>query len=850
MSDTSQVAGYTDGLSRDRMTLSGWLALDSAGTLADVRCVRRSAEAGVVEIGTSRPDVTKAGIDNRSFHIHFDDAVPLGGMLTGEYAVRDARTNLPLLPTVSFRTRCQEELLTLLDFSNPAIRASVPARIAEPTRPQSADDLSPIMFPVGITSADESVQLSDEGFAFLVGGPTPLSQSYRKPKTPRAQAAFAETLERCLKSYRTRASELAAMGILYRQIVVPEKSTVLPHLASLPRAITPQLEQIESRLAGEKWYVSATQALKSLPDPESGWPKYDSHPAPAGMQCLVRALLDSLGLAASPGVRASLDNTSFVQGDLSAPLFGTHLWEPVASPATHGENPPLNLKILIVCDGAPGAVDDPRTLAWWLAGEFHDVRVISASQLDLDEVRELRPDVVVYHTTERLLGAAISNDETAADTNRLLPGAGYVERVSKNRTSITGWVSVNDDGAPPDLRCFRRGEAVGEATFGESRPDVSESTGHDAVAFVITLDHKLPRGALLTGEYVIKDARSGYPLPLTVRLSKESKAEVFALAAIPKWMAEARIPATKPRSLSDLSTVRFPVGLTSQDGSATIGRGGFVFLTGGSNVVSERYREPATRVQQRALERSVDAWAALFLARKRAVEQQGAQYVQIVVPEKTTTLHHLIDLENSVTPLLRRLEDQVSKESWYISGRTVFESLDDPELAWLRYDAHPAPPGTQAIMKALVARLGLPESPVIAAQASNVTFFEGDLSRRLFHRNLWDPHIAPANGETLDGGPLPDLIESYTPSVGRHMGSKRVWRRESAGYDMKVVVFGDSTFGTGVHSAQLSWWASRAFREVHFMWGNTLDLDYVAEIQPDLVICQTIERFLGRVPEA
>lgn len=101
MSDTSQVAGYTDGLSRDRMTLSGWLALDSAGTLADVRCVRRSAEAGVVEIGTSRPDVTKAGIDNRSFHIHFDDAVPLGGMLTGEYAVRDARTNLPLLPTVS-----------------------------------------------------------------------------------------------------------------------------------------------------------------------------------------------------------------------------------------------------------------------------------------------------------------------------------------------------------------------------------------------------------------------------------------------------------------------------------------------------------------------------------------------------------------------------------------------------------------------------------------------------------------------------------------------------------------------------------------------------------------------------
>ena len=858
MPDTSYVAGYTDGLSHDRMTLSGWLALDAAGEIPDVRCFQRSIEIGIVQIGDPRPDVTTAGIDNRSFHIHFEDPVPLGAMLTGEYTVRDIGTSLPLSPTVGFRTRCQEELLSLIDFSNPATRTSALPRIAEPIRPLSADDLSPIMFPVGMVSGDGLAQLGKNGCAFLVGGPTQLSQRYRKPKTPSTQAAFTETLEHCLSTYRTWAKELAALGILYRQIIVPEKSTVLPRLASLSRPITPLLEEIERRLSREQWYVSATQALRSMAEPERGWPKYDSHPAPAGMRSLVLALIDALDLTASSTTLAALDHTHFFQGDLSASLFGTHLWEPLATPKAHDDNPPLNLTVLVVDNAAPGHVDDPRALTWWLTQEFQEVHVSSASQLDLAEIREIRPDVVVYHTTERLLGADARSDATAnptephsqANSNVTSFVTGFVERVSRNRTSVTGWVSVSDDGALPNIRCFRRGVAVGNAAFGDARLDASASTGHNAVAFEIVLDHELPHGALLTGEYLVKDVYSGSALQLTVRLFKESEAELAALARIPKSLSSERIPATKPRSLADLSTVWFPVGLTSPDGSATVGKGGFAFLTGGSNAVSERYREPTKRVQRRALERSVDAWASLFHERRRTIEQLGARYVQIIVPEKTTTLHHLIDLEGPITPLLRDLEEQIGTESWYLSGRRVFESLDDPELAWLHYDGHPAPYGTQALMKALVARLELPESAVIAAEPTDVAFFEGDLSRRLFHVNLWDPHIAPANDETLDGGPLPDLIESYTPGVGKHVGSKRVWRRESASYNMKVMIFGDSTFGTGAHSAQLSWWASRAFREAHFIWSNTLDHDDVAAIQPDLVICQTIERFLGRRPEA
>lgn len=857
MPDKSHVVGYADGLSRDRMTFSGWLAVDSTGTLPDVRCFRRDIEVGVVQIGDPRPDVTAAGIDNRNFHIHLEDPVPLGAMLTGEYALRDLRTNVRLPLTVGFRTRCQDELLRLIDISNPATRTSSPPRIASPTCPRSADDLSPILFPVGMMSADDSVQLGKNGCAFLVGGPTRLSELYRRPKTPDAQTAFSEALEHYLHSYRRRASELAALGISYRQIIVPEKSTVLPDLTSLSRPITPMLEEIERRLSREEWYFSATQALRSMTEPERGWPKYDSHPAPAGIQRLALALIASLGFDASSAILTALDTTHFFQGDLSASLFGAHLWEPLVSSEIDASNAPLNLTVLIVDDGATAQLTDPRSLAWWLTREFREVHVRSASHLELADIRELGPDVVVYQTTERSLGTGAGNSGSPhpaesgpqASSHTPHPVMGFVERVSRNRTSITGWVSVNDDGDLPDIRCFSRGGVVGRAKFGDSREDASASIGLQTRAFDIVIDHPLPRGALLTGEYTVKDVQSGYPLQLTVRLFKECEAELHALARLPRTVADERIPATQPRSLSDLSTVLFPVGLTSHDGSATVGKGGFTFLTGGSNAVRERYRQPATRVERRALERSGEAWASLFRQRKETIEQLGARYIQMVVPEKTTTLHHLIDLESPITPLLRHLEDEIGSESWYLSGRRIFESLDDPERAWLHYDAHPAPPGTQAIMKALAARLGLPDSPVIAAEPADVTFFEGDLSRRLFHINLWDPHIAPAHDDPLDGGPLPDLIESRTPGSGKHVGSRRIWRRESASYDMTVMVFGDSTFGTGAHSAQLSWWASRAFRETHFTWSNTLDQGYVAAVQPDLVICQTIERFLGRLPE-
>ena len=63
-----------------------------------------------------------------------------------------------------------------------------------------------------------------------------------------------------------------------------------------------------------------------------------------------------------------------------------------------------------------------------------------------------------------------------------------------------------------------------------------------------------------------------------------------------------------------------------------------------------------------------------------------------------------------------------------------------------------------------------------------------------------------------------------------------------------MVAFGNSFFGAGEAPTTLGWWASRAFRAFLFHWSSEIDYAVVATQRPDVVICQTNERFLPAVP--
>jgi hypothetical protein len=61
-------------------------------------------------------------------------------------------------------------------------------------------------------------------------------------------------------------------------------------------------------------------------------------------------------------------------------------------------------------------------------------------------------------------------------------------------------------------------------------------------------------------------------------------------------------------------------------------------------------------------------------------------------------------------------------------------------------------------------------------------------------------------------------------------------------------VFGNSFFHNGNLPNQLSWWAKHFFAELTFVWDPALDWSVVDEVRPDIVVAQTVERFLHRVP--
>jgi len=103
-------------------------------------------------------------------------------------------------------------------------------------------------------------------------------------------------------------------------------------------------------------------------------------------------------------------------------------------------------------------------------------------------------------------------------------------------------------------------------------------------------------------------------------------------------------------------------------------------------------------------------------------------------------------------------------------------------------------------------------------------------------------------------GPSPEIcnfdmkcVKAFDPPKG-HQGITRVFENKNAFIQKKIIVFGNSFMGKADHPHELSWYFARAYRDFHFVWSNKVDFDYINSEKPDLVLAQTIERFLPVIP--
>ncbi|MBW8911322.1 MAG: hypothetical protein JF564_05430, partial [Sphingomonas sp.] len=125
---------------------------------------------------------------------------------------------------------------------------------------------------------------------------------------------------------------------------------------------------------------------------------------------------------------------------------------------------------------------------------------------------------------------------------------------------------------------------------------------------------------------------------------------------------------------------------------------------------------------------------------------------------------------------------------------------------------------------------------------------KGDLGERFFGTPLYESDNYGDLAEIQALAPGAPVI-SEIPADGLQ-NIRLVWRNPNAPCQLKVVAFANSFFerGGGVHG--LSWWFKTMFSEFHFLWRAEMDIAYVDEHRPDIVICQTVERFLPQVPKS
>jgi hypothetical protein len=294
-----------------------------------------------------------------------------------------------------------------------------------------------------------------------------------------------------------------------------------------------------------------------------------------------------------------------------------------------------------------------------------------------------------------------------------------------------------------------------------------------------------------------------------------------------------------------ISSLIIPAGLKAPDGSAEVGLNGHLFLTEGSNNLAGLYAAELTDDMDALVRR----WVDLFDRRGAEASRRGIDYLQFVIPEKLSVLNASALLPISgPTVALSGLESLLGERRSYLSTWDVlsdWSGFDDP---YLSTDTHFTAAGAQRLFAAAADQL----DPSISTIVRGVThgscrYIKGDLAERF--------HGIPFHSRVLEPGP--EVFSEYRPGlsmVERHfpvrgsIGRRFRWVNTTAASSKKVVVFGNSFFSEGSWAGLLSWWGKHLFAEFHFIWDPVFDWDLVDELAPDIVIGQTVERFLPTVP--
>ncbi len=437
--------GYVDSISPDKLLLTGWVQVGESGEHPVLSLDIQGKQTGKTVLGNERADVRAArGVANRAFTLTLGSPAESQNLLVNAHrvvAVADGATSfLPLgglayhqLMADFVRTAAakvsgtREVILEALEVKE----LGLSKHFEEVRSSYEAGELSYLGFPVGLKSRDDVGQIGRDGHLFLTGGNNALRDQYSEPRDASAAAQLEAKAGMWASAIRASKDALDQLGIPFIQVVIPEKLTALRHLAPLPvSGPTPLYRRLNELMENESSYLDFLPMFESWSGDIGAWQRNDTHCSPAGSLAMTRSLLDWLpGCDPSLLDDVELTQTVYRNGDLSPKFFDIPLLDKqfMPAPGTLGDpdiehaysytpghfvgshniwtnaSAPIKKKVVVFGNSFFGGISSPTRLGWWFSRLFSEYHMKWDAAVDMEYVKDVRPDFVIAQSIERFL---------------------------------------------------------------------------------------------------------------------------------------------------------------------------------------------------------------------------------------------------------------------------------------------------------------------------------------------------------------------------------------------------------------------------------------------------------------
>lgn len=435
-------------------------------------------------------------------------------------------------------------------------------------------------------------------------------------------------------------------------------------------------------------------------------------------------------------------------------------------------------------------------------------------------------------------------DQHAAEEQPVDQPYGFF-RIDFAQATASGWAAHADR-----VELIHDGKKLAEVTPSSTDAKLQEAVP-EAVPFELALPQRFPALAIVSEKVrlvavsgrrrTILSPTDGFRVVCADRARQELDAKASAQTGGGGTEHPQRVSHPRPEHYS---SVQLPVGYSA--GPAVMGYDGVMFLTGGSNSLMEQYRMPREQAEELA-----EQWVALLRRRAERCADLGIQYVQTILPEKLSILRELAPAPvNGPTPLFPAVAGRLRGESWWVNVRPPLEQVKPKRTAFFATDTHLSPLGTQKVAANLFAAVEPSLRGVVNSVPMSTTLARrGDLGKYFGTLPFYEQVPFAVDQDFLPHGDGLERAERGEAGADRHRGLWFDFANSTAPSSKSVMVFGSSSFGPGDHSEHLGWWAKHLFSEFRMRWQSVFDWEEIERVRPDVVIGQTIERFMPEVPK-